>query len=248
MEYPFLRGNELVLVDYLPGSSGQLLMRLWSELDGRLSYSNPRILSETSIQKHKSTREIEYDILIPKRITNWFLDKCDPTSLEDYICYFEFLGTTLLALSQKWKRGVDDVKFYNGPDYRMVGYRRLYGIHTWDKTVPFDLMQSLGYNVRCVSIVPTTERGLRYQFARCTLCYPDDLTQWKADIDAFNSKPTADAIDLCTMLVDRNTESIVSWLRHALGSDLREDKIPRVVEILETYYSEIVEPLEGMHV
>lgn len=248
MEHPFLRDNELILIDYLPGSSGQLLMRLWSELDSRLSYSNPKIISETSITKHKSTREIEYDIMIPKRLTNWFLDKCHPSAMEDYLSYFEFLGTTLLALSQKWKRGVDGVKFYDSSNYQMVGYRRLYGIHTWDKIVPFDRIRNAGYNVRCISIVPKTERGLRYQFSRCTLCYPDDLIKWKMDIDVFNAKPVSESIDFCTMLTDKDTDSILNWLRDSLGPDLREDKIPRVIEILGVYYREIVDPLEVSHV
>ena len=40
MKYPFLTNNELILFDYLPGGSGQLLMRIWSELDIKLDYTN----------------------------------------------------------------------------------------------------------------------------------------------------------------------------------------------------------------
>ena len=72
MKYPFLTNNELILVDFLPGSSGQLLMRLWSELDSKLNYDNKNILSELTINSNLATREIDYGIEVPKRITNWF--------------------------------------------------------------------------------------------------------------------------------------------------------------------------------
>lgn len=248
MDYPFLDHNELVLIDYLPGSSGQLLMRLWSLLDAKISNDDQQILSTTPINEHKSTREVECDIAIPKRLTNWFLDRCRPSSLSDHLAYFEFLGTTLVAMSQKWKWAENSLKFYAAPGYTLSGYRRIYGIHTWDKEVPFNLMIEAGYGLRCISIVPETERGLLYQVTRCMLCYPSNNEFWPAEIEAFNGKPTTESIDLCTMLVDRNTSDILGWLRGALGADFMEDRVDRATEILETYYSEIVKPLEDLRV
>lgn len=243
MDYPFLRNNELILVDYLPGSSGQLLLRLWSELDSVLSYDVEGVISKTSIEPHPSTREIEYEILIPKRMTNWFLDRCHPTSMPDHAAYYEFLGTTLVALSEKWKRGQKGRKFYDGESYSLAGQRRLYGIHTWYHEVPFDEMRDAGLGVRRISIVPTTERGRRYQFRRCTLCYPGDHGWWQNSIDTFNAKRFETTIDLCTMLVDRDTTAIVGALRTMIGNGFREEKVARASEILEIYYREIVDPL-----
>lgn len=247
MDYPFLRNNELVLVDYLPGSSGQLLLRLWSELDSVISYDVDRIISNTSIENHPSTREIEYDIMIPKRLTNWFLDRCVPTTKNDHAAYFEFLATTLVALSEKWKRGDGGRKFYDSDDYELVGQRKLYGIHTWHHIIPFREMIDDGLGIRRISIVPETDRGKWYQFRRCTLCYPGDQKWWQDSIATFNAKPFEVKVDLCTMLVDGDTGSIIRAMRDMIGDGFREDKVRRATEILDSYYREIVSPLAVDH-
>lgn len=244
MEYPFLTHNELVLVDYLPGSSGQLLIRLWAELDAKIDYENQKIISDTSITAHCSTREIDYDILLPKRLTNWFLDKSSPTSIQDYAVYFDFLGTTLMALSQKWKRGKNDPKFYSSSSYQMINHRRIYGIHTWEKTLPFSDMIDHGFNITHIGIIPKTDRGLRYQTLRCHLCYPNDGIDWDLTAQVFNSKFFVNTFDLCTLLVDKDSDSIIDWLEKMIGDDFQHEKIDRALEILETYYREIVLPLE----
>ena len=127
MQYPFLKHNELVLIDYVPGSSGQLLLRLWSELDSKLNYENNIILTPTSIDEHPSTREIDFDILLPKRLTNWFVDRWQPANITDYASYFEFVGVALMALAEKWKHGGHQSRFYHDDDYHLVGYKRVYG-------------------------------------------------------------------------------------------------------------------------
>lgn len=241
MEYPFLTENELLLVDYLPGSSGQLLLRLWSELDASIGNDDDRIISNTSIERHPATREIEYDIQVPKRITNWFLDRCRPTTVDDYAAYFELLATILTSLGQRWKRGGRGRRFYDDDDYELIGERRLYGIHTWDHLVPFDGMRSMGLNIRCLSIVPATERGWRYQFKRCLLCYPGSHEWWVGATARFNAKPSTNPIDLCTMLVDHDTDGIIGCLRDFIGHGFRDDKVARASEILDTYYREIVD-------
>jgi len=242
MRYPFLEHNRLVLVDYLPGSSGQLLLRLWSELDSRLMYDNATILSELSITPHLGSREIDYDILIPKRITNWFLDRCQPQAVDDYLQFFEFLGTTIVALQQKWVKGQFGQKFYDDDDYKLEGRRVLYGIHTWGKLVPWAEMRARGYEITVIKIVPNSTLGLKYQHDRCQACYPFAEGVWPDAIERFNSKTDAAvAFDFCTLLATKDTAGIIGWIAECLGPDLRQDKLSRVSEILETYYSNIVD-------
>ena len=156
MRYPFLENNELCLIDYVPGSSGQLLIRMWSELDSTMNYDNSNIMTSNTITTHLASREIDYDIQIPKRITNWCLNKCAPIDVYDYIQFFEFLGTFLIASSQRWIRGADNKKFYNDEEYTMQGHRILYGMHTWNSEIPYNKILELGYNIKCITIVPTT--------------------------------------------------------------------------------------------
>jgi len=244
MQYPFLENNELVLIDYLPGSSGQLLMRLWSELDCKLSYDNPTIITSHGHSMHPSAREIDYDIKLPKRTVNWFLDKCEPTDVYDYISYFEFLSTALLSMTQRWKQGSNSKRFYDNEYYQMKNYRIVYAMHSWDHQIPFKAMTDAGFHIRCISLVPQTLRGLQYQHQRGLACYQMYLNQWDKDILNFNSKSCDVRFDLCTLLVDRATSDILAWLCNTLGKDLREEKIPRAREILEVYMSEIVDCLE----
>jgi hypothetical protein len=243
MKFPILENNELILIDYMPGSSGQLLLRLWSELDSRLNYENSRILSSTTINQNAASREIEYDILIPKRIVNWFLDRCDPSSTIDYVYFFENLATNLIAQQQKWKHQTNDIKFYSNNDIDIKGMRLLYGMHTWGSVIPYDDLISLGYQIRPISIIPKTERGLTYQFNRFNVCYPGKESFINKPIHTFNSKVILNSIDLCTMLVDKNFEDIIAWLHTQIGNSFRLEKIDHCNNILNTYYNEIVSVL-----
>lgn len=243
MEYPFLTNNEFLIIDYIPGSSGQLLMRIWSELDATMEYDNATILTSNTITQHPASREIDYDIQIPKRITNWFLNRCKPIEVYDYIQYFEFLGTFLIAASQRWIRGSNNKKFYEDENYVIEGKRILYGIHSWNAIIPYKEIQELGYNIKCISIVPTTDRGIQYQQDRFQLCYPHPKEIMHDYFINFNKK-TSVSFDLCTLLVDKNTDAIVDWFQLQLGDNIRSDKIPYVKQILDTYYKEIIDYME----
>jgi len=245
MKFSILENNELILIDYMPGSSGQLLLRLWAELDSKLHYENSRILSATTINQNAASREIDYDILIPKRIVNWFLDKCDPSSTIDYVYFFENLATHLIAQQQKWKHQTNDIKFYSNNDVDIKDMRLIYGMHTWSNIIPYDEMISLGYNIKQLSIIPTTERGLKYQFDRNVACYPGtEENSNKLVLNKFNTKPTQNSIDLCTMLVDRRFVDIIDFLQSMIGDSFRIEKIEYCNTILNTYYNEIVRHLD----
>lgn len=241
MQYPFLENNELILIDYIPGSSGQLLIRLWSELDGKMNYDNNKLLSSNTITSHKASREIEYDILVPKRITNWFLDKCKPEGVYDYVQFFEFLGTNLVALSQRWVRGSDAQKFYDSNSYTIENKRILYGIHSWDDIIPYNEIRELGYNVRCISIVPDTDKGREYQFNRGQACYPYPEEGIRPYFVNFNTKKIDEKVDFCTMLINKDTPAILSWLALMIGPDFRTEKVEFVKMLLDLYYKEIVD-------
>jgi hypothetical protein len=241
MKFPFLENNELILIDYTPGSSGQLLLRLWSELDSKMNYDNSKLLSSNTITPHKASREIEYDILIPKRITNWFLNKCKPDDVYDYVQFFEFLGTHLVAASQRWIRGSTAQKFYDSNDYTIENKRILYGIHSWNHIIPFNEMQKLGYDVRCISIVPDTDQGRDYQYERSQACYPYPEESIRSYLTTFNEKEANEKIDFCTMLVNKDTPAILSWLELMIGPTFRKEKVEFVKMLLNLYYKEIVD-------
>lgn len=243
MRHPFLENNQLVLIDYVPGSSGQLLIRLWSELDAKMGYDNPAFLTETGTSQHPASREIDYDILYPKKLVNWFIDRCEPRGIEDHASYFDFLGTCLIASSEKWNRD-DSPKFYKDPNYNLEGRRVIYGMHSWSSVLPFKEMQDEGYGIRHVSIVPRTKIGKSYQYARAQICYPGDEKGWRRSIDEFNSKHVTESFDFCTPLVNRDTETILSWLGKNLGNDFRHDKISWVENLLDLYYDAIVSTVE----
>jgi len=247
MRYPFLEHNQLILIDYLPGSSGQLLMRLWYELDHKMAYDNPCIMSDRGITDHPASREIDWDVIIPKRLTNWFLDRCEPQSTDDYLQYFEFLGTAMMALKQPWIRGDQGPKFYEHRHWQLQDQRLLHGIHTQDHEMPWADMRARAPGLRAIKLVPQTERGLRYQLMRWELCYPK--TQRKIPlshtIGLFNSQDDhSERFDLCTALVDRDTDSIVAWLTAQLGTDLRTHKLDQVREMLQEYYSAILDHMD----
>jgi len=244
MKYPFLEKNELLLIDYIPGSSGQLLMRIWSEFDSTMNYDNVNLLSSNTITNHPASKEIDYDIQIPKRITNWFLNRCEPTSVYDYIQFFEFLSIFLVASSQRWVRGSGNQKFYDDENYAIQGNRILYGIHSWNAKIPYEEIRELGYNVKCISIVPTTDRGIRYQHDRFQLCYPHPEEIMHDYFINFNNKRPTQSVDLCTLLVDRNTDAIINWFRTSIGNNFRTDKIPYVNHLLDVYYSEVINNMD----
>jgi hypothetical protein len=245
MKYPFLKNNQLVLVDYLPGSSGQLLLRLWSELDLKLMYDNDALLAKHSITTHPASYEIDYDIIIPKKMTNWFLDNCQFDTVADYMAYFEFLGTTMIALKQKWINQENNIKFYETPSYRLENYRLLYAIHSWERVLPWKDINDYGCNIKVIKIIPQTTEGLRYQKLRYQICCNPASDSWlDAAITDFNSNHSStDVFDLCTLLVNKDTAAIIDWLSNQLGSDLRHDKISRVHQLLEHYYANIVDKL-----
>jgi len=240
MKYPFLENNELVIVDYLPGSSGHLLLRLWAELDATMDYNNENILLDTPINSHPSSREIDYDIVIPKRIVTWFIDKCEPNTIHDYVQFFEFLSTTLIAKSQPWVHGTTNKIFYKDVTYILQNVRVIYGIHSWDKIIPYKEMQNLGYKIKCISVVPQTDAGLRYQHNRFNICFPNHEEKINKLMKDFNNKPTLINFDFCTLLVNKDTDAILDWFKTQLGEQFRIEKEPRIKEILNDYYSHII--------
>ena len=242
MQYPFLKKNELILIDFMPGSSGQLLLRLWSELDSKLDYDNPEIMSTLNIPADPVSREIDYDIVIPKTTFNWFIDQNQPDCKQDYVTFFEMLATYLLAAKQKWANVNSGIKFYQDRDYDLVGHRVTYAIHSRTKHIPIDQIRDSGYNVRMFRIVPQTYRGRLYQYHRYLACYPTD-TDWstKDRIRRWNSKSNNDVFDLCTLLVDRDSDAILTWLREKIGDSIRIDKLDRAAEILDEYYAVILD-------
>jgi len=246
VQYPFLQNNQLILIDYLPGSSGQLLMRLLAEADATLSYDNPNIFTPTSITDDPVTYEIDYDILIPKKLTNWFMNRCEPATIEDWLSYFEIIGTTLVALRQRWKHGNTAVKFYENEEYRLQGQRVLLGIHTWRRSLPIAQLQAAGFNINRISIVAATTAGKQYQIKRCQACYPMDNGEWQAYTEQFNSKHCEDPFDLCSLLVAHDDDAIISWLKNRLLSDFRVEKETRLRSILQAYQHEIVDKLHGI--
>ena len=239
MKYPFLENNELILIDYMPGSSGQLLLRLWSELDNTLNYDNDKLLADNTITDHPASREVDYDIKMPKRIVNWFLDKSEPSNVYDYLQFFEFLAVGLVAQSQKWIHGTNSKKFYDENNYTLTGMRVLYGMHTWGAIIPYTEMQALGYNIKCISIVPKTQEGMDYQYDRFQACYPSPHNQVVNCCTEFNNKHL-DEIDFCTLLVTKDTTAILNWLKHKIGNNFRNEKVTHAVLILDQYYVNIV--------
>ena len=59
----------------------------------------------------------------------------------------------------------------------------------------------------------------------------------------FNNKPVTEYFDFYTLLSNKDTTAILSWLSTQLKEDFNADKISYVTEILETYYTEIVDNL-----
>jgi hypothetical protein len=221
----------------MPGSSGQLLLRLLSEADTTMRYSNPDILAKESINKDQASLEVNYDIQIPKKTVNWFLDKQQPSKVEDYLMFFEFLSTFLISSKQKWS---SSVKFYENSSYTLTNHKLIYGIHSYEKLIPISEMSEQGFNIRRISLVAETPEGMKYQRDRAQKCYPRGYDVWDPELQAFNSKPHQEKFDLCTLLSQHDSASIMTWLRNHLTHDYDESKTHKLQSILDTYLREVV--------
>jgi hypothetical protein len=225
MSYMFLDNNKLVVIDYIPGSSGRLLMRLMAEVDRDNPYSNEKIWLEGSLSDHPASREIDFDTL-PKKYIEWYWHK---QPAYDINVVFDQIGCLTYAIK-------DRKKFFIGKDYEMKNRTVYFGCHSWDYEVG-----KLDKNIRCISIVPQTERGEHYQKERARLCWPDASTanEWNKYIDIFNDKQHQEKFDFLTYLVDNNTYGIVKWLRENIPN-YNENKTDRIKDILEKYYKGVV--------
>jgi hypothetical protein len=241
MRHAFLERNHLVLIDYVPGSSGQLLCRLWSECDARLNYDDPRDVSAVGINQHPASKEIEFHTPIPKRTINWFLEQNQPATAAEYLCYLDQLAVNVHACAHRWIKGSTAQRFYEYGSVPVEDAVVIYGMHTWHQCLPLAEMQQSGHQVRCVTLQARTDRGLEYQAKRARICYPYPEQAWQAKIDQFNAKHSVDNLDLCTMIANRDSFNILSWLITQIGTNLREDKLNRAEQLLEIYYKEIAD-------
>jgi hypothetical protein len=244
MKYPFLRHNKLILIDYIAGSSGQLLLRLWSELDARMAYDNPDIMSEYQLSQHPASLEISYDILVPKLLVNWIVGRCKISTNDEYLLFLEMLATYLFACRKTWEKVSQKMKFQETDD-TIKDERIIYGIHSYKMELPIKKLNKKGYDIRLIRIVPRTLRGRKYQISRMVACYPFvDQLDLSEKLKKWNNKSRADEFDLCTLLVDKNSEEILCWFKQQLGADFRSDKITRFHEILNTYYKLVIDQLD----
>jgi hypothetical protein len=243
VKYNFLNQSKFIIIDYVPGSSGQLLLRLWAELDNRVNYNNDTILSNP-INENPASTEIDYDIQLTKKIVNWFLEKTEPQTVEDYLTFFEYLGNTLTALDQRWNK-TSKVKFYeNGKD---IDYNDivLYGMHTKHSLLPLAELKERAPNLQIISIVPQTKEGKDYQYNRACACYSKNKQRWSDIIEAFNNKQHSEVFDLCTFLANRDTFSIINFLKKKIPEEhFLDHKVQKATHILNLYYDVVVSNLE----
>lgn len=222
----FLDKNELILCDYIPGSSGRLLLRLISEMDAKIDYVNPVVMAQGSISENPASKEIDFHTL-PKRYIEWFWHK---KPKYDINTVFDQIGCLSIALRER-------SNFFPNMHYDMSGERIYYGCHSWTENIDYT---TLDKNIKPVSIVPTTDIGVHYQQHRCELCWPTFFTQeWANGMQVFNNKSHATTFDFCTALVTRNTEMTVEFIKQFLG-EYREEKVDRVCNLLDIYYDEVV--------
>jgi len=241
VKYPFLDNNEFILIDYLPGSSGQLLLRLWSELDKKINYHNEEILSSYTINKHPASREVNYNISVPKRYVNWFYDKCLPQSLEEQLTFYELLGTQLVAQQQKWNWNNKQAKFfYPNKEYELKNNRVLYGMHLWNYDISFLELSNKKPNLKFISLIPQTPQGIAYQVKRGIICYPEikDLNQISYNFN--NHSRHYNKFDFLTYLVDKEFSVILDWLKDNIGESYMKEQENTCIKILDTYYNEVV--------
>lgn len=227
MSYMFLDKNALIVVDYIPGSSGRLLMRCLAEMDSAIDYHNPCIMSH-QINENPASLEIDFHT-IPKRYFNWYLHK-QPSY--DINVIFDQIGCFSVADRER-------SKFYPR-DYDMSGERIYFGVHSWATLLDYQMFHP---NVSYVSIVPQTEIGIEYQNKRARACYPyhyDVDSKWVDNVILFNSKQHKECFDFCTALATKDTEMTIEWIKAFLGN-YRTEKIDTVKNILEIYYKKVVD-------
>lgn len=223
----FLDKNALIVVDYIPGSSGRLLMRCLAEMDSAIDYHNPCIMSH-QINENPASLEIDFHT-IPKRYFNWYLHK-QPSY--DINVIFDQIGCFSVADRER-------SNFFPNQNYDLTREKIYYGVHSWEEQFDFSKFHQ---NISFVSIVPQTDIGHNYQHSRAKLCYPNhyETFKWYNDIEAFNKKQHQNIFDLCTALSTKNTEMIIEWIKSFLKS-YRIDKIDKVKQILDIYYEKVVD-------
>jgi hypothetical protein len=242
MNYNFLETSQFIIVDYVPGSSGQLFLRLWSELDSRIDNNSTEILKK-SINEHKSSTEVSYDIVITKKIVNWFLEKAEPSCIEEYFSFFEFLGNFLVAKTQPWNPKSKTRFLENGKD---INYSPivLYAMHTKDNVLPKEIYTKFP-KLKVLSIVPKTDIGKRYQLNRAEACYNQRKNTWSKMILDFNNKEHNETFDFCTMLATKDSNAILNYLETKIGKEFfLKNKVDKVQNILNDYYTVVVNNLE----
>ena len=235
MKYPFLENNELILINYPAGSSGQLLMRLWKILDTRSSEKFSSIFAEKQLTEHPASKEIEFPIHIPKRITNWFLDKNQPTEISEYANYFEFLATILHARTERHH-------FYKirSNTYLIKNKVVLYGIHEETGIIPLKSLNEQNLNINIITLTSTTTESKEYAIQRGIICYGQDYQAWNVYVDQFKNINTYEHYDFCNDLVHYNTKNILNWLEQNIG-EFYSCKNEFIAEkILNKYYKHIV--------
>jgi len=222
----FLDQNQLILMDYIPGSSGRLLMRLLAELDNQKNYQEERLLDK-NLNEHRASKEIYFHTL-PKRYVDWYWHKMPGY---DQNVLFDQIGCFSVA-----ERKRND--FFKDRFWDMKNERIYYGCHSWENSIDYKILHK---NITPVSIVPNTERGKQYQTKRAEICYPKYFRQeWIQGIEDFNSKYHKKKFDFCTCLVDKDTEQILDWIKCFLPK-YNSQKTDKAVDILNRYYQEVVD-------
>jgi len=232
MEYKFLDNNELVIIDYIPGSSGQFFSRLWCELDKDQNYDDERTMRENG--------EVYYDTMLPKRIVNFFIEQNKPKD-QDYNTFFEFLATTLYAcrsLELFWIG--NNTEFYpkdvtkpNADLPVISGQRIVYHIHSWNM-VPWSEVHP---NIKHITIQSKTIASKEYQYNRAQKFYPTN--NWDQWIKEWNDADFPNSVDFCDMLVNKDSNKIINWFRSHLGNQFAEGKVIKAQLLLEEYYKEV---------
>lgn len=229
MKYPFLENNELVLINYPVGSSGQLLMRLWQELDSRIDVAYDSILT-----KHNPP-EINFEVHIPKRISTWFFDRNQPTTTEEFANFFEFLSTAIIARQNK-------KKFFEDVNYELQNEIVVYAIHWYDKIIPFEELKKK-FNIRIVNLVSTNNASIEYAVKRANLFYGFTVDEWRPYVLNFNKIDFYESFNFVDHLVDNNQNEIFKWLKQQLGKYYTETKENYCRQILDTYYATVVKAI-----
>ena len=241
MQYPFLQNNQLVIVDALPGSGADLLIRLWSELDARLAYDSNALMSATGTTADPASREIDFNNVVPIRFVNWFLDHAGMSAAE-LAALLEFIATTAVVQREKTTG-----QLFNQTDsYVLQNQRAIFGINSRDRNMPWQAIRDLGCNVTVIKLVPATDQGLALQRKRYDICFPPGNAVARSNIvTSFNAPdPAVTAFDLATLLVNRSSDQIIGWISTQLGSDLRSDKVARAQSLLSTYCTEIMDNID----